>query len=161
MSVFENDFVGKAGEAHGYRFAAPRADLAKLGKLHDGGTGTAGTKKLGDRLANVEVLFATAFEAKESEAIVVGEARLARLSDLAYFWVGDVHAPESLNRAEAHAGLIEHAGIERLEALAGAERQRSTEQKNDQAQTAQQSGAISKEGKSGHDVNDFSVRRGG
>ena len=121
VSVFEDDFVGKAGEAHGDSFAAPGAELSKLRKLHNGGAGTAGTKKLGDRFTNVEVLFAIAFEAKEGEAIVVGEARLARLSDLAYFGVGDVHAAKRLNGGEIHAGLIEEAGVERLEALAGSE----------------------------------------
>src|SRR5690348_9320433 len=153
MRVFENDFVGEAGKAHGRGFAAPGAELFNLLELDNGGTGDSSANKLRDSVADVEILFAAAFETKKREAIVIGKAGLARLGDLAHFHVGDVHAAERLNRGEAHAGLVKHAGVERLKVLAGRESKRCAEREreNEHARTPQKTGAAQGKRKSGHD----------
>lgn len=108
----ENNLVGEACEAHNDGFAARGSNLIKLRELHDGGFGNSGAEQLGDIVATLEFFVVAASEAHKGDAVVIGEASLARFGDLGDFGIGNIEAFESLNSGEAHAGIVKRGGIE-------------------------------------------------
>lgn len=103
VSLFQNDLVREAREAHRLRFAGPQADLIELGKLHHCGFCDAGAKQVGNVFSGLEWLFALARETHDGDAVVVGKAALLGLDELRGFVVGDVHAFECLNGGKTDA----------------------------------------------------------
>lgn len=122
---FENNLIGEACEAHDDGFTAPGSDLIELRELHNGGFGNAGAEQLRDVIADLEFFIAAADQTNQGDAVIIGDAGLTGLGDLRDFGIGDVQAFESLNRGEAHSGVIERRCVQGLEMAASKGEKRS------------------------------------
>ena len=128
-----DDVFGQAGQADGLGFADPESELVETGELEDAGLADVDAEERGGGFAGVERTLAGAGDAHQVKTAGVGHAGAADEDELGDFGVGGVELAEVFDGLVPHAGLVERAEVDGLDAVAAGQDENGQKRRKDEA----------------------------